>query len=101
MPMKFVKENMMVLICAVVALLLLVAVFIYPLPGWKDDLQTDMKTRLGVKDQIVRMANTSLVLPGQPEVKGIPTKDYIEARQESIKDIGQMKDKVIAAVQDF
>ena len=60
--MKFVKENMTVLICAVVALLLVVGAFVYPIPGMVTALKADMTEDLGKEKVVQQYMNTPLQL---------------------------------------
>jgi len=94
MHMKFVKENLTVLICAVVALLLVVAAFVYPIPSWKGDLVKEMNNDLGQTTVVNNLTITPLALPGLPEKKGVPSNAYIAAKAKAQADITAQKKSV-------
>jgi len=93
--MKFVKENMTLVVVGVIILLAIVSVF-YPTGSLKADLQERMKQRLGVKSSIQSLANTEIKIPGaDKDYKGVPSPEMIEAKKKSIEHMKAQSEKVV------
>jgi len=87
--MKFVKENLTLVICGVVLLLVLVWAFVPGVPYTASELagsvKTELKERIEKKDAIAQL-KIPLSLPGMPEnIRGVPNKAWIAAKQNLIK----------------
>jgi hypothetical protein len=84
------KKNLFSILSGVVALLALVAVFVWPLPGWFEQLRTDVNARTSDFNTINTMLDTRAQLPRTSEAEEpvtldrFPTRAVIKAGQESI-----------------
>ena len=89
--MEIVKKNLISIICGVVALLALVAVFVYPLPGMQQELQTQVSARQSVAGSISQLASAKAQMPRTDKeqepvtVDRFPTRAVISAGEEAIK----------------
>lgn len=100
--MKFVKENLTLVICGVVVLLVLVFAFApipYAASYWKDSVQSRMNVRYNEKTSIAAMETTSLELPPAPAVKGPPTPGWVDEKAKSIKRMNDEEEKVKKSAQ--
>ena len=61
--MEIVKKNILSIICGVVALLALVAVFVYPLDGFYEKLSQEAKQRADVQAKVQGLRNKIRSLP--------------------------------------
>ncbi|CAN5634336.1 hypothetical protein BH09PLA1_BH09PLA1_36800 [soil metagenome] len=93
--MEIVKKNMLSLICAVVAILAMVAVFIWPLPGKFEEVQTKANARKAEFESLDSLAKKERKLPltdfgTNPEAKaldGFPTEKVIAKGTQLVSDI--------------
>jgi hypothetical protein len=97
--MKFVKENMTLVICGAVAVLFLVfALAPIPavsIPAWNDDLVEKMKGRWDEQSrQVKTWANKEISLPNGPTTKGIPPASWVDAKQKLITSMVRMQGEV-------
>jgi hypothetical protein len=102
--MKYVKENLTLVICGAVAVLLLVfalAPLPYCVPTLKASLVEDMTDRYKMVDTIKGYGREQLSLPGVPPATGIPTKDWVEAKKAMINDINNQQKAVELSARNF
>ena len=88
--MKFVKENLTLLICGSVALLVLVWAFApipFAVPSLKGELTSAMLERYNRITKIKGYIKEPLLLPGWPPKAGIPSQLYVEAKDRMMKSI--------------
>src|SRR4051812_42547258 len=98
--MEIVKKNLVSIICGVVALLALVAVFVWPLDGYYEDLQTKTKKRADVQGKATGLLNKTRTLPvfdpnsptGKPLPK-FPSQQIIKLGTAAVKAEHQISDK--------
>jgi hypothetical protein len=93
--MDIVKKNLVSIICGVIALVALVAVFVWPLNGYYDTLHSKVTSRAGVFSKAEGLMNKSRNLPvldlSHPEplkLTKFPSRDVIrvgEAAQQGVK----------------
>ena len=86
--MKFVKENLLLVICAAVALVF-VGLLFYPLGSMVSQFQADMKTRYDQTNTIKTQTNMELKIPGAESWKGIPTPNITEFKSHLIESINK------------
>jgi hypothetical protein len=102
--MKFVKENLTLLICGAVVVLILVFAFApipYAVPSLKEKLSKDMETRLQERNLIKQWMSTQLVLPGWPEAKGIPPQAWVEVKNQLITGMNKQQKDVETLAQQY
>lgn len=91
--MEIVKKNLVSIICGVVALLAVVAVFVYPLSGWFGKLDQEVQARKGVHGSITTLLGTTTQLPRLDEdaepvtLDRFPTRSVIAAGKEAIENL--------------
>jgi hypothetical protein len=80
--MKFVKQNMVLVICGAVVLLAIASIF-YPFGAWKSAWATDVsQTYKSRNNDIKSKQNFPLPLPGYPDLKGIPSDNITDAKKQ-------------------
>ena len=103
--MKFVKENLAVLISGAVALLILVFAFApipYAVPTLREELTTDMAKRYNQQRDLIRKwASLTLEIPGLPPAKGVPPELWVEAKINLINDINRYQREVETLARQF
>ena len=84
--MKFLKENMILVICAAVVVLSIGSVF-YPIGSWKEAWQSDVKQYYDrTLGEIQQGTSTTLEIPGSDtKSTGIPTPNWIDAKSNAMK----------------
>jgi hypothetical protein len=92
--MKYIKENLTLVIVGAVVLLLMVATFGYPLPQWKDDLRARMDEKAKQAQAIRDMASKAIELPGAQTQKGVPNADWVEEKKKVIESSNNARTKV-------
>ena len=89
--MKYVKENLTLVICGAVIILALVFAFVpgvpYMAPALQDAVRADLSKRFSSRETIRMMGNTKLELPNHEDGKGVPTEAWIKAKTESIASV--------------
>jgi hypothetical protein len=93
--MKFIKGNLIPLICGLAVLLGLVAWLVWPLPGWKDDLQTTMKTRYDQVAQAKQQIGTITIPGGVTLTNATYEKNVIDAATRAQKNMAEQAATVI------
>jgi hypothetical protein len=95
--MKFVKENLTLVICGAVVVLFLVfalAPLPYTVPSLNSDLKAQMAERWSYRDTIKNWAKEPIELPGGIKDKGVPPQGWVEAKNELIKGMEQQQKEV-------
>jgi hypothetical protein len=95
--MKFVKENLTLVICGVVVVLFLVfawAPLPYMVPSLNDALKTQMQERWNYGETVKGWAKESIELPGGLKDKGIPPQVWVDKKNKLIKDMEQQQKEV-------
>lgn len=98
--MEIVKKNLISIICGVVALLALVAVFVYPLPGMQEDLQKEVSARQAVASSIASLSSATAQMPRTDKeqepvtIQRFPTRAVIAAGDEAIKRLQDEAQKI-------
>jgi len=102
--MKYVKENLTLVICAGVALVFLVFAFApipFAVPSLKAGLAAQMQERYNHIKTVQQWSKEALVLPGadpaKGQAKGIPPKNWVEAKTSLMKNINDQQKEVEAA----
>lgn len=91
--MDIVKKNLVSIICGVVALLAVVAVFIWPLSGWYGELDQEVQARKSVHGSITSLLATNTQLPKLREdvepvtLDRFPTRAVIAAGKEAAESL--------------
>jgi hypothetical protein len=102
--MKFVKENLTLLICGAVALLILVFAFApipYAVPSLKEGLVTKMQHRYAHRDMIKQWMSAPLELPGWPAAKGIPPQSWVDVKNLLITGMNNQQKEVETLAQQY
>src|SRR4051812_1381263 len=95
--MKFVKENLTLVICGAIVLLALVFAFApipFAAPSLKADLQAQMQQRYDHIKSIKTRAAPPLVLQGVAPAKGIPPQFWVDAKRSVIDRIHAQQKEV-------
>jgi hypothetical protein len=92
--MKFVKENLTLVIVGAVVLLFMVAAFAYPMPQWRSGLREEMTSRADQGKTVRDLGNKPLELPGVATQKGAPTAAWVEKKKAIIDDVNKAKGDV-------
>jgi hypothetical protein len=102
--MKFVKDNLTLIVCGVVAVLVLAFAFApipYAVPGFVDDLTTSMKNRFSERDLVNKWSKNTIELPGWPAAKGIPPQAWVDVKNELITKINSQQKEVENLARQF
>jgi hypothetical protein len=101
--MEIVKKNLVSIICGIVALIAIVAVFVYPIGGFYTDLKTRAEEHAAVQSKIDTLLNKSRVLPvfdpNDPTTANLnkfPSKAIINLATEVQKGVTGSADKMVA-----
>jgi hypothetical protein len=101
--MEIVKKNLVSIICGVVAIVALVAVFVYPLGGFYSDLKTKAEERARVQGTMEGLLNKQRTLPvfdpNDPTTANLnkfPSLPIIKLATNAQKGVTAMADKVVA-----
>jgi hypothetical protein len=93
--MKFIKQNLTLVIVGAVILLAIVSVF-YPTGSLKAALQKTMEERMATETSIQRRKNTEIKIPGvETAYKGVPSDKMVQARQKAIDYMKDQSAKVV------
>lgn len=104
--MEIVKKNIVSIVCGVIAVLALVAVFVYPLPGYYEDLHKRAAERAAKAQKINSLMNKQRSLPvvdlENPEAEKLPvsfpSKLYLKAADDLRKGLSrESRDTYLAA----
>lgn len=98
--MKFVKENLTLVIVGAVVLLFMVAAFAYPMPQWRSSLRADMGERANQGTTVKNLAGKPLELPGVESKKGAPNAPWVEKKKNIIDDVNKAKGDVDKEAQE-
>lgn len=103
--LDFAKAHAIALSCAVVAVLALVAYFIYPIPSLFGQLQTNLDERKQVYESLNTLKTSSRTLPkvevdaAEPKpLTQFPTERVIKSGQEAITRLGDQANQTLGAV---
>ncbi|HVT82578.1 MAG TPA: hypothetical protein VHM90_18195 [Phycisphaerae bacterium] len=99
--MKFVKENLVLVIVSSIVVLLLVAVFAYPLPQWRDELRGEMGKEADKARTIHQMTTAALQLPGGSPHNGVPNEQWVKAKTDSIESVTKGQKQVESMARDL
>jgi hypothetical protein len=101
--MDIVKKNLISIVFGVVALLAIVAVFIYPLPGMYGELDKEVKGRASVHQALTGLVSTKApglpLVPGQNEVPPLnefPTRELIALGTKAMENLGAAATQSVA-----
>jgi len=101
--MEIVKKNLVSIICGVVALAAIIAVFVYPLGGFYTELKTKAQERAAVQGKINTLMTKSRTLPvfdpNDPTAGSLnkfPSKSIINLATEAQKSVTGNADKMVA-----
>lgn len=93
--MKFVKQNLTLVIVGAVILLAIISIF-YPTGSLKAGLQQTMQERLGSESSIQRLKNNEIKIPGvEQPYKGVPSDKMVEAKKKAIDYMKDQSAKVV------
>lgn len=103
--MKYVKENMTLVICGAVIVLTLVFALApgipYMAPALSDTIRDDLKERIAKRTAIQQLSVMRLELPNHADGKGPPTDEWIKAKHESSDKIQAERQKVETAMRQW
>jgi hypothetical protein len=91
--MDIVKKNLVSIICGVVALLAVVAVFVWPLSGWYSELDREVQARKSVHSSVTSLLGTNTQLPKLSDeaepitLERFPTRSVIAAGKEAAESL--------------
>lgn len=94
--LKFVKENLFVLICGVVAIVALALRFTW-VGSIQDQTRTEMSARMEKAAQAVQLSSQNINLPNNPQLqdfKGAITEDVIKAKEDIQKWINSQAEEI-------
>jgi hypothetical protein len=93
--MKFVKENLTLVIVGAVILLAIVSIF-YPTGSLKASLQRTMEERMSVSQSVQKLQNQEIKIPGvEGEYKGIPSEKMVKAKEQALEYMKEQSKKVV------
>jgi hypothetical protein len=104
--MDIVKKNLVSIICGVVALLAVVAAFVWPLNGYLEELQEKVKKRAAVEQKVQSLLNKSRTVPvftvdpSKPEADRLPkfpSTEIIDKGKKAMKLVRTQSEKVYDA----
>jgi hypothetical protein len=93
--MKFVKGNLVPLICGLAVLLGLIAWLVWPLPGWKEDLQGSMSERYGQVAAANQLISNITIPGGVTLTKATYEKNVIEAATHAQKNMAEQAKTIV------
>jgi len=102
--MKFVKENLTLVICGVVVVVFLVfawAPLPYMVPSMNSELKAQMKERWDYRDTIKRWGTEKLELPGGVKATGVPPQNWVKAKIDSIAEMEKQQKDVEKLAKEF
>ncbi len=92
--MKFLKQNLTLVICAAVVILSIASIF-YPFGFWKEDVRTVAAARYNsASGDIQTLVSAKLSLPGVDKLGGVPTQNLIDAK----RNLNKTMDEQAAAI---
>jgi hypothetical protein len=101
--MEIVKKNLVSIICGVIAVMALVAVFVWPLDGYYDTLKTKAEDRAKVQGKISGLLTKSRTVPvfdpNNPTattLTAFPSKTVIDRAKVATQGVAGTSDKVVA-----
>jgi hypothetical protein len=93
--MKFVKQNLTLVIVGAVILLAIVSIF-YPTGSLKAALQEKMRQRMTVQSSVQNLKNNEIKIPGVEQTyKGVPSEKMVKAKQKAIEYMKDQSAKVV------
>src|SRR4051812_1474754 len=95
LAMDIAKKNLLSIICVIVAVLAMVAVFVWPLPGKFAAIQAKADARKAEYESLKTLANKERKLPqtdldpaaAQKKLEGFPTQTVIDKGNQLVTDI--------------
>jgi hypothetical protein len=101
--MEIVKKNLVSIICGLIALMALVAVFVWPLDGYYDALKTKADNRAKVQGKISGLLSKTRVIPvfdpNNPTATNLtafPSKTVIDRAKVATQGVAGTSDKVVS-----
>jgi hypothetical protein len=92
--MKYVKENLDVVIILSIALVALVLVF-YPTASWGSELKERMQERFNQRNAATSLISTVEIIPGSPKLQGVTIeKNLIDAKKYANENMKQQAERI-------
>ncbi len=95
--MKFIKQNLTLVICAAVVILSIASIF-YPFGFWKEDVRTAAAARYNTASgDIHTLVSAKLSLPGVDKLTGVPTQNLLDFK----RNLNKTMDEQAAAINKY